>query len=70
MTSASRWNDPDLRERAPALRKGRNKGVAAAAREARRIQAELRDEDTLPENRRSYRRAALWGGYDVGAARG
>ena len=66
-TTASRWNDPDIRDRAPALRKGRNKGVAAAVREAKRIQAELRDLDTLPENRRNYRRAALCGGYGVDA---
>ena len=60
--TASKWNDPDIRERAPVLRTGRNKGVRAAIREAKRIDAERRDEDTLPENRRSHRRAALWGG--------
>lgn len=58
MNITSKWNDPDIRERAPYLRTGRNKGVRAAVAEAKRIDAGLRDEDTLPVRRRAARRAA------------
>ena len=52
----SKWNDTDIRDRAQYLRTGQNKGVRAAVREVRRIEAKLRDEDTPPERRRSARR--------------
>ena len=47
----SKWNDPDIRERAPYLRTGRNKGVRAAVAEAKRLDAGDRNEDTPPERR-------------------
>jgi hypothetical protein len=56
VTVTSRWNDPAIRERAPYLRAGRNKGVRAAVREAKRFGAEDRNEDTLPERRSRKRK--------------
>ena len=53
----SNWRDPQIRERAPYLRTGRNKTVRAAVREAKRFDAEFRDKNVLPERRRAYRLA-------------
>ena len=55
--TTSKWNDEFVREHAPGLRAGRNKGVRAAVRLAKRIDAGLRDESTPPERRRRYREA-------------
>ena len=54
--STSKWNDEFVREHAPGLRAGRNKGVRAAVRLAKRIDAELRDQNCPPERRRRNRR--------------
>lgn len=53
------WRDPSIRERAQYLRTGRNKGVRAAVREAKRFDAEFRDRDCPPERRRAFRRARV-----------
>jgi hypothetical protein len=54
----SRWNEPAIRQRAQYLRTGGDKGVRRAVAEAKRYEAEDRDEGTLPERRRSARFAA------------
>jgi hypothetical protein len=54
----SRWNEAVIRDRAQYVRTGRNKGVRAAVAERKRIEAETRDRDTLPERRRAFRRGA------------
>lgn len=53
----SRWNqeDPLITERAAQLRRGTNTGTAAAIREAKRIEAELRDLNTPPERRKTWK---------------
>lgn len=52
----SPWRDPVIRERAQYLRTGRNKGVRAAVREARRFDAEFRDRNCPPERRSKKRK--------------
>jgi len=52
----SNWRDPQIRERAPYLRTGRNKGVRAAVREAKRFDAEFRDRNCPPERRSKKRK--------------
>lgn len=51
----SRWNEDLIRDRAPYLRGGKNRGVRRALAEAKRLEAGLRDEDTPPGRRKADR---------------
>jgi hypothetical protein len=52
----SRWNDADVRELAPAVRRGRrSKGVARALRQIKRAEADDRNAKTKRNRRRQAR---------------
>jgi hypothetical protein len=51
----SRWNSPEVRELAPAVRRGKSKGVARALRQTKRAEAAARDTHTKRPDRRRAR---------------